>query len=384
MRQTNSPVVSVMGWARHLDHYLYQQYLEAAAPGLKLPVSCRGIPHSIERVKFDPPPAGWFPSDDQMIVAISHGIQRAVALLQGCGVKTDLTTRTGFFKQPCKHFPKTDSYVKAGGLLASADKEDDPNGPSPDGEEVDLTVVEAQDAADVEAVLGNLFATAANVEVTAGSEKTTAAFFEEVHRLLANFNVALQEESKDRKYRFVVKRLMKAHQRQGDDVDEELDFYRDDDDVAVLFTMGDGSVAFALGNIEEVAVASGTVDARRALGGTGSEYLRNLEKVYRPNGVHIDDPKGLVISRWYREVKADGSPVDQTQRYQNPQCKAYQLTLDNDGAPFVWTSNYQIITKVILKKHSSLPRTYTLNNKDSSMVNRAMKKMVTPEVTGSG
>ena len=38
-----------------------------------------------------------------------------------------------------------------------------------------------------------------------------------------DFNVALQEESKDRKYRFVVKRLMKANQRQGDEVDEELD-----------------------------------------------------------------------------------------------------------------------------------------------------------------
>lgn len=33
MRQTNSPVVSVMGWARHLDHYLYQQSLESSSPG---------------------------------------------------------------------------------------------------------------------------------------------------------------------------------------------------------------------------------------------------------------------------------------------------------------------------------------------------------------
>ena len=136
MRQTNSPVVSVMGWSRHLDHYLYQQYLEAASPGLKLPAACRGIPHSIERVKPDPPPPGWFPSDDQMIDAISCGIQRAVVLLQHCGVKTDLSVRSGFFKRPCKHFPLTDSYVNAGGLVALAEKEDDPNGPAPDGEEV--------------------------------------------------------------------------------------------------------------------------------------------------------------------------------------------------------------------------------------------------------
>ena len=192
-----------------------------------------------------------------MIVAISQGIQRAVALLQGCGVRTDLTTRTGFFKHPCKHFPLTDTYVQAGGLVATAEKEDDPNGPSPDGEEVrpcdratlmgphtrcrmphqrpspspwcgqvDLSLVEAQDAADAEAVLTQLMRTAANVEVTTDSEATAAVFFQEIHRLLADFNVALQEESKDRKYRFVVKRLMKANQQQADDVDEELDYYR--------------------------------------------------------------------------------------------------------------------------------------------------------------
>jgi hypothetical protein len=226
------------------------------------------------------------------------------------------------------------------------------------------------------------------------------------------FNVALQDESKDRKYRFVVKRLMKANQRQGDEIDEELDYYRtpcrpcvhvspclhcvafehlsiaserlilssgDDDDVAVLFTMPDGSKAFVIGNIEEVAVASGTVDARRALSGTGAEYLRSLDKNYRKDGVWIDDPKGLFIFRWYREVKADGSPVTGPKRYQNPQTAAYQLTLDNDGSPFEWTSNIQIISKVYLTKHHSLPRTYLLNKKDGKMVKQGMAKMVQPE-----
>ena len=180
MRQTNSPVVSAMGWLRHLDHYLYQQYLEAASPDLKLPASCRGIPHSIQLTTPDPPPVGWFPTDDQMIARISCGIQRAVALLMGCGVKTDLSVRSGFFKRPCKHFPLTDTYVTAGGLVAAAEKEDDPNGPSPDGEEVDLTLLEAQDAADAEAVLTQLMRTAANVEVTTDNERVAAAFFEEV------------------------------------------------------------------------------------------------------------------------------------------------------------------------------------------------------------
>lgn len=91
---------------------------------------------------------------------------------------------------------------------------------------MDLSLVQAQDAADAEAVLTQLMKTAAGVEVTTDSEVTAAVFFEEIHRLLADFNVALQEESKDRKYRFVVKRLMKANQRQAEEVDEELDYYR--------------------------------------------------------------------------------------------------------------------------------------------------------------
>ena len=51
---------------------------------------------------------------------------------------------------------------------------------------------------------------------------------------------------------------------------------------------------------------------------------------------------------------------------------AYQLTLDNDGDPFVWTSNYQVISKVYLQKHSSLSRTYTSNKKDIKMVQTSM------------
>ena len=73
----------------------------------------------------------------------------------------------------------------------------------------------------------------------------------------------------------------------------------------------------------------------------------------RSNGVFINDPKGLFILRWYREVKGDGTPPDGP-RYQNRACKYYKLTSDNDGEAFRWTSNYQIISKVYLKKHSPL------------------------------
>mmetsp|Transcript_805 Transcript_805/g.2090 ORF Transcript_805/g.2090 Transcript_805/m.2090 type:complete len:195 (+) Transcript_805:850-1434(+) len=123
----------------------------------------------------------------------------------------------GFFQRPCKHYPLTDTYV---------------SGADAEGKEL----------------------------------------AEQISDLLRNFNQSIQEESKDRKYRFVVKRLMKAHQRAGETLDTELDFYRDDDDVAVLYYDAQGRRVWALGNIEEVAVARGAVDEQRAVGGTGAAF----------------------------------------------------------------------------------------------------------------
>ena len=40
---------------------------------------------------------------------------------------------------------------------------------------------------------------------------------------------------------------------------------------------------------------------------------------------------------------------------------------------------YQIISKVYLKKHSSLPLCYSLSAADKKMVTSTMKKMVGPE-----
>ena len=168
---------------------------------------------------------------------------------------------------------------------------------------------------------------------------------------------------------------MKANQRQGDTLDEELDFYRDDDDVAVLFLMPDGSKSWILGNIEEVAAAKGTVDPRRAMAANSSSYLLGLDKEYKSRGVFLDDPKGLFILRWYKEVDKDGNELA---GYQNANCFAYKLMANNDGDTFAWTSNIQLISKVYLKKHTSMGRTYTLNKQDYKMVNDTMKKKQKP------
>mmetsp|Transcript_87659 Transcript_87659/g.263555 ORF Transcript_87659/g.263555 Transcript_87659/m.263555 type:complete len:149 (+) Transcript_87659:724-1170(+) len=76
MAQTNSPAVFVLGWWRHLKHYLFQQWLEAES-GFELPASCRGIPHSIDkRIQIPDVPAGWHATDEQLIVRIERGVER--------------------------------------------------------------------------------------------------------------------------------------------------------------------------------------------------------------------------------------------------------------------------------------------------------------------
>ena len=48
------------------------------------------------------------------------------------------------------------------------------------------------------------------------------------------------------------------------------------------------------------------------------------------------------------------------------------------------SSNFQIISKVYLEKHSSLARAYRLNKKDEKMVKEGMKKMVAADAALAG
>ena len=77
--------------------------------------------------------------------------------------------------------------------------------------------------------------------------------------------------------------------------------------------------------------------------------------------------------------KGDGTP---RRRPALPEQSVQVLQADERqrwGAAFRWTSNYQIISKVYLKKHSSLPLCYSLSAADKKMVTSTMKKMVGPE-----
>ena len=62
----------------------------------------------------------------------------------------------------------------------------------------------AQDAADIDAILGQLMRPA-GVGGQLGDDRS--AVLEEVSALLSSLNQTIQDEAKDRKYRFVVKRV---------------------------------------------------------------------------------------------------------------------------------------------------------------------------------
>ena len=89
----------------------------------------------------------------------------------------------------------------------------------------------------------------------------------------------------------------------------------------------------------------------------------------------------LSLAATYLQATSKAHEVDKEGKllkgYQNKECAAYKLPLDNDKAPFYWTSSVQIISKVYLRKHQEQPRTYTLNKKDGKMVQSAMAKKLT-------
>ena len=71
-----------------------------------------------------------------------------------------------------------------------------------------VTELDANDAADAQALLRQLMRTSDSEEDTVSERARLAEF----SALITAFNSSIQEESKDRKYRFRVKRLMKGHQ----------------------------------------------------------------------------------------------------------------------------------------------------------------------------
>ena len=100
------------------------------------------------------------------------------------------------------------------------------------------------------------------------------------------------------------------------------------------------------------------------------KIVDHKEKIYE--GVHVDDPKAMFLFRWYQEIDKNGKVLT---GYQNKECKAFYLPLDNGGYGFEWVSNLQVICAVHLKPSGGKNRTFTLPAADKKTVTQAMSKM---------
>ena len=126
MAETNSPLFGVMGFHRHLQHFILQMEM-AVTSGLKLPPSKRGVPNDVSRVTdrladFRAPP-GWHLSDpeicsllDEQSCADKGRMGQAVwwwVVYLECdslGVADILKNPDNFFSHPVKHFGKGDVW----------------------------------------------------------------------------------------------------------------------------------------------------------------------------------------------------------------------------------------------------------------------------------
>ena len=125
--------------------------------------------------------------------------------------------------------------------------------------------------------------------------------------------------------------------------------------------------------IEEVAVATSNADARRVrLAAAGQSTCELLRSSLAPTASSSTIQKayssfdGTARSkRTARPSLGSGTKTRTAQRTSSPWC------LDNDGDPFVWTSDWQTISKVYLEKHPTLPPTSKKNKRDEKIDSRA-------------
>ena len=106
-------------------------------------------------------------------------------------------------------------------------------------------------------------------------------------------------------------------------------------------------------------------------GGVGdpTDKSRIVIKAEAVLGAWIWPDQARRLAAWPVPVAGHFRTLPAGPRYQNRGCKAYELCAFNDGDRFSWTAQSQLISKVYLRKHPSLPYCYFLNAQDKKMVN---------------
>jgi len=121
MHETNSPLFGVLGFKRHLSHFLLHMEM-ASKSGWKMPPSKRGVPDEVGRVDMDAHqvPPEWHLNDDRIIEILNEMGADVMWWWQNvlhdcdsegpcdCMPAMDINNPTHVFTEPWKHFNKPD------------------------------------------------------------------------------------------------------------------------------------------------------------------------------------------------------------------------------------------------------------------------------------
>jgi len=317
MAETNAPLFGVLGFKRHLRHFLLQMRM-AATSGLKMPPSNRGIPNDVSRVsdimQTHHTPAGWHLSDAEIISILNAETCTTAGREGDCMVwwghilqcpeilAVDMARQKNIFTAPVKHFPKDDLW--GAGVDAETPEQDEATREDADDEGTVNQVVDLHDPTD-EATAGEIFGRVVQegggLQQEATGGPTAACAYKEICSVLKGFNSNLIQMAQDRKYRFQLNKMFHSQGKSVEDADK-WDYYSDDDDVLVAVNVGSRGEEIVAGNVEEILVCSQAPPANSL---TAGDAIRTGQPRGRV-GVNYQPEKVVLLIRTYDEVNARG------------------------------------------------------------------------------
>ena len=335
---TNSPSLSVKGFFVAFKHTLFQICMEAKSK-LRLPDSRRGVPHSIGRVEPDPPSPAYrrATEDAQVLRDFLAGIQLCSTIWRQV-LSFDVSTELpGFFEEPWKHFDLPADLANL--------RLDDASGGGKEDDEDNDEPLNSQDADDAAELMGRLIAQHSQQLIGDGEsfapDKADLQLQRYVGPIFREFNSHLSEEAYKRKHRFRTSALVEGAQ------DATRALLCEDSDIIAVFEHSDGTLYWIPGRIEQLGITAADIDESRIC----DADLQRLEKRHETKA-SVDDARAVFLVRWYVEVDKNGVNLDPSvDGYNGRKCFGYRLTMANNGEPFRWVSNFQVLMPVEMVSH---------------------------------
>ena len=339
-KSENSTSLSVRGWWVAFNHTLFGVGMEANS-NLRVPDSRRGVPHTIGRVVHDPPSAAYrrATQDPQLQQDFLAGVELNTTIWRD-GLGFDISKELPeFFDNPWKHFDLPADLRN----ICLAD--DATRGKEDTDDEDEEVVLNSQDADDAAELMGRLIAHHApqlfpSDSVAPDQEDLAVQHF--AGPVFREFNGSLTAEGASRKHRFRTGKLVDGS------ADQQRTVITEDASIIAVFEHTDGTLYWIPGHVDEIRVTAADIDEKRI----SDADLQRLEKAHVKE-VSTDDARAVFLIRWYVEVDQNGVDLDPTVNgYNSRKCSGYRLTTDNNGYPFRWLSNFQVLMPVEMVGHT--------------------------------